>query len=566
MMSTADGRENGDGDVASDAPQESHGADAAPEAPSGPTRAGPDFTYSPHGLNQPPPPGPAGRPASQHHAWNGNRTQMWSNQPPSPPPGSGGQPPPGWAPAMGIRAAPEQRTRAWSGSMWLALALVVVVTAATALYAVLALRDPSPDPVIIDPSPTTESAPPTPSATSPSTPSSPASAPPASAETLVVPHGNGGEFLSAAYAQGAKEHRIEGENRVELVGASADASVVAVKVDYEVRGIDSTTTETLWTYPSYSCSTGSWDGVVLCIDDADPGVVYGDEIPDIVGVDLATGDVAFRFTPAGMPGYMQFIGSDDEHAFFTLTIRGSEGRLTDAQPGVLALDAGGAVAWLTLLDTDEAIWQAAMADGGTVAINLEDSVVLLERGTGAIALEHPVGEEEGFLMVDLLWDGWLAYMDDDALPYWVFDHSGDLVGKFSYIDEFIPSSRTVSSTVVPVYSAEAITAGGRDRWERWAVSQEGERVVGEVGGRIVDAQGNHLATEFLFLEGLSADGSLFLSNRDTRSIHDARSGEVVGGFSPSESSGYASLLDGIVFQEMVVSGTSALLILLPGPG
>lgn len=439
---------------------------------------------------------------------------------------------------------------------WVAPAVVLATVAliGALTYGLLGLRS-APEPMV--------PVPPMPSASAMATEVVTPGAPTAPA----VPHGNGGEFLTPGYEQGVREFEVLGQGYSKMVGASTDLRVVAVRVGNEVRGIDASTTQTVWSFPSYACSQGSWNGVALCVDDGDRGEFFRTQIPDIVGIDLSSGESLFRFTPVGVPGDMRFIGSDDVHAYFIVTIEGSRKYLSSGQHHILALDAGGAVSWTTALETRGMIFRAALAAEDHVAIHLEETVVVLERSTGSVTLDKSVAESDGLLLTDLLWDGWLVVTedDDDAKPYKVFDHSGTILAEYAYVDEYVPSDMTVGGPVVPVYESEVLNRGGRSRQETWAVNSKGERVAGEVDGSIVDARGNHLA-EGPDLMSTSADGALFLSDLNTGSIHDVMSGKVIGGFSPKEKPGYLGILDGIVFEEMFTDRGRTIFLLLPGPG
>lgn len=429
---------------------------------------------------------------------------------------------------------------------------MAVIAAVSAVALAVVDQMPGPEDPFLEPTPAASS-----TATGPQPPSG-ATGP------SVALHGNGGEFLSTAYEEGVREFEIEG-HRTAMVGASTDGDVVAIIIDQEVRGIDAASSQTLWRFPSYACSEGSWEGVALCVDDDERGYRRSGQAPDLVGLDLATGDVAFRLATDGQPENMHFIGSDDARAYFALMI-GIRERPFETHH-VLAVGVDGAVAWMTALDSEEWIYHAALAAGDHVVLEYEDTVTLLDRDTGAVALSRSVDEEDGLALMGILWDGWLALDVDgaDEKAYKVFDQSGTLVAEHVLVDEYVPSARTARSMAVPVLERDSLTRGGRILYEKWAVTREGERVVGEVMGRIVDTHGNTLAINTR-LAGVSADGSLFLSETNGRSIHDARSGRRIGGFSSHAETGDPGMLEGIVYQQTYEDGRSSIVLLLPGSG
>ncbi|MDO5736758.1 MAG: hypothetical protein Q4P15_09815 [Propionibacteriaceae bacterium] len=379
----------------------------------------------------------------------------------------------------------------------------------------------------------------------------------------IIPHNNGGAFLSPLYARGVRDFRVVGEGYGEMVGTSSDLKVVAILVGEELRGIDMETTQTLWTYPSFSCSQGSWDGVALCVDEDDSSAVYREGVRDVVGLDLSTGQEVFRFTPDGVPENFVFIGSDESHGYFTLGIHQEEGYTSFGQQHVVALDPAGAVVWMTPIDTDGMIYRAALTVNDRMILDIEDTIFVLERTSGSIVVKEVFNETGGLQLLSLLWDGWLAAAPEGENHYKVFDLDGTLVDELGYVDEFIPSSLSVGGTATTVYGSESLDSGGQNKWEVWAVTATGERVVGSVGGRIVDTHGRHLAASGR-LTGISADGSLFLSDRNNASIHDAKTGKPLGGFAASDSANFVYMVDGIVFQKLSGTSGTGIALLLPG--
>lgn len=412
--------------------------------PRSPRRAGPDFVYNT-------PPDASSPPGARGGVEPRRGVEQRSSGPFGSPPHDAlyHYPAPTWQERGPESVIPRAHPRRRGRLLGLALATILIVVPAIVIFTRPTL-DVAP-PSSSDPQDPTR-------APAPTTP-----VPPVVAGAPAIPHGSGGEFLSSAYAEGAHELRIDARDSSELLGSSADGAVVGVLVDDEVRGIDTSTTEVKWSYPSYACSEGAWRGIVLCVDSAEPDLDTEAVVTDIVGLELSTGEVAFRFDPEQAPGPMTFIGSDDAHGYFTMALRGEQEGRPDAQ-SVLALNPDGALAWLTPLEGGGQMEQTALVDNDRIAVSLGETVLLLERSTGAVTVSARVGEAEGFLTVDLLWDGWLTYMSDPERTYWLYDQSGNLTMKSRYMNGFVPSSRTVGTAVVPVYSREALTEGSHGQW------------------------------------------------------------------------------------------------------
>lgn len=423
------------------------------------------------------------------------------------------------------------RDRGLGNWVWVVFGVAMLTLAGAVLIAVSALLGDS------EPSKTPSS----PSSSASVTASQPVPAqvtlPPA------VPHVDEGVFLRPAYADGARKLSVTAELSVSMVGASADSSVVAVVVESEVRGIDAATAQVVWTYPSYACSHGSWHGVALCVDAVDASQA---ETADVVGLDLATGTTTFNFTLDQVPRFMAFIGTDDNHAYFEVS------KTPEAGHSVLALTMTGDVAWVAPLDQE--VFGAALVADNKIAVNLVDSVVVLDRATGDVTFQQPVPDQ----LVTLLWDGWTVYELESEKPHKVFDLSGTLIDEYEFIDEFIPESN-VGDLPTPVYERSALDGGIRTARYAWGVTRDGERVVTFGVNGIVDPENKTLVNGG-FLLGLSGDGSLLLSDIGKGTIHDARSGAIIGGVEKEGGPGGIGIVDGIVYYTYI----GEVVLLLPG--
>ncbi|MGV8846622.1 outer membrane protein assembly factor BamB family protein [Tessaracoccus sp.] len=358
-----------------------------------------------------------------------------------------------------------------------------------------------------------------------------------------VPHGGDTAFLSPSYAKGARELGMVAETSASMVGASSDSSIVAVEVDSEVRGIDAATGTVVWTFPSYSCSLGSWDGIALCVDSADQFAASQDEAPEIVGLDLATGAPTFRFTVEEAPRVMAFVGADEDRAYFTMS--------TEVETGnsVLAITSSGAVAWAMPLD--QSVLSAALVAENKIAFRLVSSLVVLDRQTGDPLVDQLVPDTT----VELLWDGWMVYVPGDEKPNKVYDLTGTLVDEYQFVDGYVSGG-------MAVFEREALNGGkSTDRYV-WAVNRDGKRVAAGTTGKVVDLELETIAAGQAVLRGLSADGSMLLTDQGMGTIIDATTGATIGGLAASEVPPGTSIVDGIVNYTWI----RMVVVLLPGAG
>lgn len=377
------------------------------------------------------------------------------------------------------------------------------------------------------------------------------------------PHASEGLFLSSAYAKGGKSVTVTGERYLEMVGASTDASIVAVNSDYELRGINAASSAAVWTYPSYSCSKGTWDGVALCADTDDPETASnGGPVPDIVGIDLATGKALFRFTPENMPGHMNFIGADDAHGYFRVSLLGVAGHEVFGKAHVLALDRDGSVAWMAPLEAEGVVLGAALVSDNQISINLEKSVVVLDRASGAITADVMTGDD----LVILCWDGWSAYLFDERRNM-IYDLKGVLVDEYTSINEFIPDFQSADGLSVPAYERGALD--GSESFEpTWGVTRDGTRAVADDAFGVIAPNQEYLV-EGSGLAAVSGDGGLFLSDLGLGTVHDSRDGTALASFPPLEGDVDPALVDlgivdGIVVQNFSLFENDRVTVMLPG--
>ena len=440
--------------------------------------------------------------------------------------------------------------------MWALFAFAIVLVLGTLVYGMATLNPPAKKefPPFIPP--TWPSTAPAPS----SAPSPPETTAPQQVLPPAIPHAPEGLFLSPAYADGGKAVKVKGRKYVEMVGASKDGSIVAVNVDYELRGIEAATSKVVWTYPTYSCSLGSWDGVVLCADSDDLETASnGGPVPDIVRIDLSDGRVLSRITPANVPWNMDFIGADDTHGYFRVSFLGVDGYEAYGRHHVLAFDSDGSLAWMTPLETDESVplYQAALVSGNQISLHLERSVVVLDRASGAVTTDAEVDDT----FVRLGWDGWSHYDDDDRL-HRVFDLEGNPVGTYPSLREFIPGTDPSQVLAVAVHARDDVTVQGEGHELDWGVTREGERVVGGEGFSIIDTAGD-LLVRGARLHGISADGALFMSDLDSGTIHDSSDGATLASFPSTNALTELEVLDGIAFRTPYPPD-GKLVVLLPG--
>lgn len=547
-----------------------------PGGPNGPSQSGPGFIGPGQGGSGPGMPYPPNRPPGAQPP----HPQPPHPQPPYPqapfPPGSvppqnmpprgmapqgygpvPGQPPPpgqGWGPPPPGFGGPPPPRKGPGGWVWGLLALAIALVLGTVVYAMATLYSTSGEGVAPTTPPPVNTTAATPSSATPSETESPKPVPPPA-----NPHASEGLFLSPAYAAGGTSVAVTGESYLEMVGASADGSIVAVNSDYQLRGISSATSKVVWTYPAYSCSQGSWDGVVLCGDTDDPqGASSGGPVPDIVGIDLSTGKALFRFAPEHMAGRMDFIGADDAHGYFRVSLLGIEEHSLFGKHHVLAINKDGSIAWMTPLEVEGFFNRAALISDNQISVSLEKSVLVLDRATGAVTTNLVVGES----LVDLLWDGWGFYVSGDALPNKVFDLQGALVAEYRFTHQFIPAMFTMGISA-PAYARSVLDAGETGSQPIWGVTRDGERVVGDMAFGIIKPNYEYLA-EGSRLEGISGDGSLFLSDLDSGTIHDSRDGSALASFPPPEAGTELVIVDGIVSQELNLLGEAKIVVMLPG--
>lgn len=371
----------------------------------------------------------------------------------------------------------------------------------------------------------------------------------------LYPRGLAGSWLDEGYATGATEVSFEGMNALP-VGLSADGAVYAFMLDDVLHGISTATGELVWDFPSYLCSVGTRDGVALCSSiDVPQDYFPSKTTAPLVGVDIATGSVAYEVAAQFLPTDIQLVGFHGDLGIYLVADHTARGSLFGAIE-VLAIGPAGGVAWRHSTGIDDVLGQATLVEGGRLALLADGVLQLIDLADGSVVFE----QESDDVSTDVYWDGFGVYSDGVGTAFFDWDgkqlsdpEDGYAVTPFPYVFQ----------GVTPVYPLEMLDIGVEQFARPVMFSPEGEALLRDVGLQF-DNPGEPISTSNPL--SISPDGSVVavMDNYDRPTLHRVSDGAAIAQFSTSN---YADTLvvDGYVsIQEYDSAGDVGIRVLLPG--
>lgn len=358
-------------------------------------------------------------------------------------------------------------------------------------------------------------------------------------------HGNPGQWLLPDYADGATEMVFEGDGDVNLVGFDPVSSVMVVHYETEERatGVLLPDGGEAWTYGSYSCSSGSWDGMVLCADGTDPAsALDAGRSFDLVLLDIADGSEVERYDLGILPENIEYLGEDDARVYFAVTDHsGSELNAEQAQfgeGGILALNPDRSVSWHSSIGIGDPTSRTALVASDLIAfaIGFGDEVVLADRASGAVVDRLYFDGAQ----INIFWDG---YSVEGA-------EFGELALVRTWDGEDLPvpemlmraSPGYMVSTVSPTYEIEGLVA---EENLGVLVGPSGERWYETTMMGVFEALDGS-AIDIMFEISVSPDGEVLAGETsDMRTaVFSGRDGSLLGELDPAVS--FAFVQDGLL--------------------
>ncbi|GAB3811732.1 hypothetical protein GCM10028820_03460 [Tessaracoccus terricola] len=394
---------------------------------------------------------------------------------------------------------------------------------------------------------------PSPTCCGPEPSPSPSPSPSPTSEDL-HPRGLAGSWLDEGYASGATEVSFEGLN-ARPVGLSADGSVYAFMLDDVLHGISTATGEQVWEFPSYLCSVGTREGVALCSSIEVPQDYFpGKTTAPLVGVDIAAGTVAYEVDAQFLPSDIRMVGSHDELAIYLVADHAASGALF-GQIEVLALGPSGEVAWRHSTGIDDVLGQAALVEGGRLALLAGNVLQLIDLADGSMVFQQD--SDDAF--TDVQWDGFGVYTDGAGTAF--FDWEGNELSNPAggYAVQPFPY---VFLGLTPTYPLEMLGIGVEKIPTSVMFSPDGEALLSDIGLQF-NNRGEPIPSSNPL--SVSPDGSVVavMDNYDRPTIHRVSDGAVIAEFSTSN---YVDTLvvDGYLsIQERSGEGEVGIRILLP---
>lgn len=290
----------------------------------------------------------------------------------------------------------------------------------------------------------------------------------------VAVHGDPGHWLLPEYADGATELKFEGEGDVRWVGFDDESSIIVVHYLSEMiaAGVSVPSGEEVWTYDTYSCSAGSWNGMALCAEGTDPlGARDAGQPLDLVMIDMSDGSEVDRFDIGALPDSIKYIGADDSRAYFGVNnFLSAEGF---GEAGLLALNLDGSLAWHSALDADGGITEYTLAAGDTIAMKygFGGMLLLAERSSGSLI--DQIVNDDG---MTIFWDGYGVYDSESYAVGSLFSWDGSELPAPDKLIEAYPNFHVGISS--PAYEIDALRT---DDTTIVVVGPDGERWYGGTG-------------------------------------------------------------------------------------
>lgn len=453
---------------------------------------------------------------------------------------------------------PQPRRSVTRIRWWAVIAVLACVLGGLIVFGALSSDgEPTPaGPASPSPSPSVSESP-SPSSTSPTCcgPSPAPSPSPSPTPDDLYPRGLAGNWLDEGYASGATEVFFEGLSPVP-VGLSADGAVYAFMLDDVMHGISTATGELVWDFPTYLCSVGTRDGLALCSSiDVPQDYFRGKTTAPLVGVDIATGTVAFEVDSQFLPSDIRMVGVHDDMGIYLVSDHAASGALF-GQIVVLAINPGGEVAWRHDTGIDDIVGQAALVEDGRLALLADGVLQLIDLADGSVVF-HQDGDD---VATDVQWDGFGEYTDGEGTAF--FDWDGNQLSnpEDGYAADPFPYSFL---GVTPAYPLEMLEIGVEQYASPVMFSPDGKELLRDIG-LYFDNRGERISSSNPL--SISPDGSVVavMDNYGRPTLHRVSDGAVIAEFSTSN---YveAFVVDGYLsIQESSIEGDIGIRILLPG--